>query len=191
MKLRVISGSLKGRFIIIPERAGTFRPTRERIRGSVADILSPYISGAIVADVCAGSGAFGFEMASRGACQVFFVENDYHRGGLIAQHAERFGIAQNCHCVTQDVNLFIRNCRNQFDIIYFDPPYDVLHLSDLIGDLLSLLSESGILVHELRNSKKTGAASAAAEDDRLFSRRFYGETEIRLFRRKTIVPSIE
>ena len=191
MKLRIISGSLKGRFVTIPERAGTFRPTRERIRGSVADILSPYIPGATVADVCAGSGAFGFEMASRGACQVFLVENDCHRGKLIAQHAERFGIARMCHCVIQDVKWFIRNCRNQFDIMYFDPPYDVLQLSDMIGDLLSLLSESGILVHELRNTKKTGAVDAAVKDDRLFSRRFYGETEIRLFRRKTIAPSIE
>jgi 16S rRNA (guanine(966)-N(2))-methyltransferase RsmD len=183
MKLRIISGALRGRFVTIPERYRAFRPTRERIRGSVADILSQNISQAAVADLCAGSGIFGFEMLSRGAKRVVFVENDKYRGKLIRQHAARFGVEEQCRYVMRDVQQFIYQCKEFFNIIYFDPPYDDQLLPNVMAKLVKLLSKNGILVYERRTTAKGRKTTASFDDISSYDRRRYGETEILLFKR--------
>lgn len=182
MKLRVVSGSLKGRFLTIPERDCGFRPTRERVRESVADILVPRIGGSSVADVCAGSGAFGFEMLSRGARRCMFVENDRYRVKLILDHAQRFGVAPECTVRQCDVRAFPRGCGERFDIIYFDPPYDDPTFDSVIPALSALLSDRGILVCERRNCRKGGVPEDTLSHLPPFDRRSYGETEVWFFR---------
>jgi 16S rRNA (guanine966-N2)-methyltransferase len=182
MKLRIVSGSLKGRYLIIPERDCSFRPTGERVREAVADILTPRIEGASIADICAGSGAFGFELLSRGARRCVFVESDRHRVKLMQTHAERFGITGRCGMVAGDLDAFLCGCSERFDIIYFDPPYDDRQCDRVIPSLLTLLSDEGVLVHECRSRRKGGAmAEPAVNDPPPFDRRRYGETEVRFF----------
>jgi 16S rRNA (guanine966-N2)-methyltransferase len=152
MKMRVIAGSLKGRMVAIPERDSTFRPTRERIRESLAAILAPRLYGASVADVCAGSGAIGFELLSRGAARVVFVENNRFRCKRIAEHAERFGRAAACRIVQHDAATFAGSCTERFDIIYYDPPYDDTALAAVALSLFALLADNGVLVWERRSS---------------------------------------
>ena len=182
MKLRIVSGNLKGRFLIIPDRDSGFRPTRERVREAVADILSPRLRDASVADVCAGSGAFGFEMLSRGARHCVFVENDRYRVKLLREHADRFGVGDRCRCNQADIRLFIEECTDRFDLIYFDPPYDDPTFIPLLSALLTLLTENGILVHEHRNRR--GCVETSGLDPTLspYDLRFYGETAIRFYR---------
>ncbi|MBN2188552.1 MAG: RsmD family RNA methyltransferase, partial [Chitinispirillaceae bacterium] len=83
MRLRIIAGVLRGRILQCPGRQLAFRPTLERTRTAMADMLQPRIGGSITADLCAGSGAFGFEMLSRGAARVDFIENDRRAAELI------------------------------------------------------------------------------------------------------------
>lgn len=178
MKLRIISGTLRGRYLTIPERDITFRPTRERIRESVADILSLRFPGAVVADVCAGSGAAGFEMVSRGASTATFVESDRVRCALIRDHAKRFGVDGQCRVAQQDVTAFTRSCTDRFDIIYYDPPYDEPWAITFLPALMALLGSGGVLVYEKRSGKGRGNDAAPADAPQPFDRRAYGETEI-------------
>ena len=150
MKLRIISGLLKGRTIYGPDKDLTFRPTLERTRQSIADMVRPWCSGAIAADLCAGSGAFGFEMISRGAQRVDFVENDRGRAGLIREHAEKFGVLSQCRVVAKDIIAFLRFSGEKYNIVFFDPPYDASHLNGLVPELIKQVAPGGVLLYQRR-----------------------------------------
>jgi 16S rRNA (guanine966-N2)-methyltransferase len=180
MKLRISSGTLRGRYLTIPQRDETFRPTRERVRESVADILMPKVAGSLVADVCAGSGGMGFELLSRGASGTVFVEPDRFRSRYIQEHAQKFGVADRCRVIGSDAGAFARACTDRFSIIYFDPPYDEAWGSTLLPLLARLLAAGGVLVYERRSSK--GRESLAIDGmPEPFDRRVYGESEICFF----------
>lgn len=148
MRLRIISGLLKGRYISIPESGGDFRPTLERTRESTAEILKPHIDGAIAADLCAGSGAFGFELISRGASMVDFIEKDRRRASLILKTAEDFRVTDSCRIISRDARSFCKESSGGYDLIFFDPPYDRSDLHNSLPDILKLLSENGILAYQ-------------------------------------------
>lgn len=178
MKLRIVSGMLKGRTLLVPNRGTPFRPTLGRVRESVADMLMVTTPGAVVADICAGSGAMGFELLSRGARQVFFVEHDRFRSLQISRYAEQFQVKEQCRVITEETALFARSCQYRFDLIYYDPPYDAAELVLLVPQLRALLTDSGILVYERRCGKNQHGLPFAAE---AFKKRVFGETEISLF----------
>jgi len=150
MKLRIISGELKGRFVQFPEKNTHFRPTLERVRESVAEKIKFRLPGSHVADVCAGSGAFGFEMVSRGAVSVEFVEINKYQAETIRKNAQRLCVSEKCRIYNADIRSFTRKCPKKFDIIYYDPPYDHEELHEWVSHLAPLLATDGILLYEYR-----------------------------------------
>ena len=154
MKLRIISGGLKGRFITLPDKKVRFRPTQERVRQALAESLKEKIPEAIMADLCAGSGAFGFECLSRGAREAHFVERDRISAQNISDCIERFGLGRRAGVFVRDVRQYIMTCTTIYDIIFYDPPYGDETLAGLLPDILKLLSSGGTLVHERANVKK-------------------------------------
>lgn len=180
MDLRITAGSLKGRIIHCPEKKLFFRPTLERVRISIADMLGPLIAGSRAADLCAGSGSFGFEMLSRGALSIDFVENDRRCVALISGHAEKFGVAARCRVVQRDAAAFAASCTDTYDIIFFDPPYGDKTTADLIPQIRRLLSASGILLFQRSSQVSPGAAGP---EDAPFEVRKFGDTAVALYRR--------
>lgn len=184
MKIRLVAGSLKGRVLSLPDRDSFFRPTQGRIRESAANILMPVVRGAAVADVCAGSGACGFELLSRGAAHVTFVEQDTFRSKRILTHAETFGVSAKCTVTTADFIEFFRRTTTRFDIVYLDPPYD-LSLGSETGKMLrKLLTPNGILLFERRGGKGRPAEDRILrfEGLQLTDTRSYGMTELLLYK---------
>lgn len=181
MKLRIIAGSLKGRFVHLPEKSLSVRPTLDRVRTSIADILQPCLAGAIAADFCAGSGTFGFEMISRGAARVDFVEIDPGHADSIRRHAATFGIEERCSVVNRDVRAHIRSNRERYDIIFFDPPYNDGGLAALAPVIIPLLSRDGILAFQRRKPKNTPMTDAA-ETLKPYDSRAFGDTVVELYR---------
>jgi 16S rRNA (guanine966-N2)-methyltransferase len=153
MKLRIVSGTLRGRVIRCAERKLTFRPTLERTRQSIADMLMPRINGSRCADLCAGSGAFGFELISRGAGSVDFVENDRRCAAMIRDNAANFGVLEKCRVFEQDVAGFVSSPQDRYDIIFFDPPYEADGMAALVPIIRKLLSPDGILLYQRRKTK--------------------------------------
>lgn len=178
MRLRIISGSLGGRILQCPEKQLQFRPTSERTRKAVADMLQPRIAGNVSADLCAGSGSFGFEMLSRGAARVDFVENSSRCAELLREHAEKFGVAGQCRIVKQDVAEFVRGEGARYDIIFFDPPYDAPGMQPLVPLMLQMLQPEGILLYQRRRQARSEENTAG-----LIETRTFGDTIVECYRK--------
>lgn len=152
MKLRIISGTLSRRYITVDKSAQRFRPTQERVRQSIAETLKPRIPGSRAADFCAGSGAMGIELVSRGATTVDFVESDRRRASAISHSCEELAIADKCRVFGKDIRNFLATCDRLYDIIFFDPPYEDAALAGLIPEIVERLSPEGVLVYEREKS---------------------------------------
>ncbi len=144
MRLRVIAGTLGGRFFDSPGNTTT-HPMSERMRGALFNILGD-ISGQTVLDAFAGSGSLGFEAISRGASDVLMLENDKRAQQTIAANVELLGL-------NEFVKLIKANCRAwsernpdvKFDLILADPPYHDTQLST-VSLLTRHLNPKGLMV---------------------------------------------
>jgi 16S rRNA (guanine966-N2)-methyltransferase len=147
--MRVIAGSLKGRRLQAPTWAG-LRPTSDKLRETLFNVLAPRVPGARVLDGYAGTGAIGIEALSRGASEVVFVERDRRAQRLIADNLARCGVASGCVIIrasaVRAVDELLAAAR-AFDIVLLDPPYD-LPPEEAIGPLAGLLAPGGVLVLE-------------------------------------------
>jgi 16S rRNA G966 N2-methylase RsmD len=172
MNLRITAGFLKGRVLRLPDEAIGCRPTLERARISIADMIWPLITGAVCADLCAGSGAFGFEMISRGAARVDFVEKDRRYADGIRMHAAKFGVEDRCRIFGQEV--------------FYDPPYDDPELKGMVVPLLSLLDAEGKLLYQRHRERGKRTTEAAEDVPRPVDVRLYGDTVVESY---TPVPA--
>ncbi len=184
MKLRIVSGSLGRRYISVDKRATDFRPTQERVRISIADKIQHRICDARVLDLCAGSGAFGIEMASRGAGHVDFVETDAARVACIQTHVKLFGIDDLCKVIRSEAQRFVPSCKETYDIVFYDPPYDDPALQSLIPGIMGLVANDGVLIYERKRDYKMpetlfGHISVERET------REYGDTAVEYLLRKS------
>jgi len=168
MRLRIIAGSLKGRILQCPEKQLQFRPTLELTRKALADMLQPRVGGSVTADLCAGSGSFGFEMLSRGAAGVDFVENNSRCVALLREHAEKFGVAGQCHIFMRDIAGFVNAGISRYDIIFFDPPYGAEGMQPLVPLMLPMLMPEGILLYQRRRQSRSTESAARPSETRTF-----------------------
>src|SRR5207247_5129937 len=99
--MRVIAGSLKGRRLKAPDWEG-LRPTSDKLRETLFNVLAPRIAGARVLDAYAGTGAVGIEALSRGAREVTFIERDARARALIAENLAHCGVASGYTVVGAD-----------------------------------------------------------------------------------------
>jgi 16S rRNA (guanine966-N2)-methyltransferase len=119
--LRVIGGKFRSRRLRIPARPG-LRPTPDRVRETLFNWLGQDLTGLACLDLYAGSGALGFEAASRGAARVVMVEKDrVARAALEAGRAE-LGAAQ-VEIVAADAAAWLARGTERFDVIFLDPPF--------------------------------------------------------------------
>lgn len=119
------------------------RPTSDRLRETLFNVLAPRIEGARFLDLCAGTGAVGIEALSRGAEHVTFVDQSPQMCALIEMNLGTLGIgADEVEIITAEASEYLRRHaqkgRSPFDIIYFDPPYASEHYS-----VVNLISDTG------------------------------------------------
>ena len=153
--MRVISGTYRSRRLAAPPGLAT-RPTGDRLRETLFNILAPRISGATFADLYAGSGANGIEALSRGAKMVFFVENAAPALEAIRLNLKSLDIVSGYGLEPRSVSSFLRTLtqrERKLDIIFLDPPYEATDeyaatLELLGGESVSLLMEQSIVVAE-------------------------------------------
>ena len=128
--MRVIAGALKGRRLKAPTWDG-LRPTSDKLRETLFNILAPRIDGARFLDGYAGTGAVGIEALSRGAKSVTFVESDKRAETLIGENLAHCGVESGYTIIRASVARAIDQLDaaafgpyELFDIVWFDPPYD-------------------------------------------------------------------
>jgi 16S rRNA (guanine966-N2)-methyltransferase len=125
--LRITAGSLRGRRLPVPLR--DVRPTSERARQAYFNIVSDRIRGARFVDLFAGSGAFAFEAASRGAGSVIAVDSSRANIAAIEKHATEWDV--QVKSVVADALKYRPD--HEIDLVYADPPYDFTRYDDLLA----------------------------------------------------------
>ena len=147
--MRIIAGSLKGRRLRSPGWPG-LRPTSDRLRETLFNVLGERVRGADVLDACAGTGALGLEALSRGARAVTFVDADRRAAAYIGDHAARFGVADRCRivCARLPGTAAVRELPQGFDVILLDPPYDNADTDAILSAVGARLAAGGVLVLE-------------------------------------------
>lgn len=142
--MRVISGKYKGRRLSGPTGVD-LRPTGDRLKESLFNILRPHIAGAILLDAFGGTGSIGIEALSRGAKEAVFIENTALGCRLIRKNLELCGIQTGYRILQQDVFASVRSLARQgfkTNIAFFDPPYDWKPY----GDLLKIIFKRDLLL---------------------------------------------
>ena len=149
--MRVIAGSLKGRRLKGPTWSG-LRPTSDKLRETLFNVLAPRIAGARVLDAFAGTGALGIEAFSRGAATVTFIDGDRRAQALIAENLALCRIASGCAIIRASVGRTLATLRSRsafvpFDIVLLDPPYDQLP-EEILKDAEAAVAPAGVVVLE-------------------------------------------
>src|SRR3954471_19637252 len=144
--MRVIAGEFKGRRLEAPDWPG-LRPTSDKLRGTLFNILAPRIRGSRVLDGYAGTGAIGIEALSRGAVHVSFVERDPRAAALIATNLERCGIADR-YAIIRAFARIPEQRPAPFDILFLDPPYGEAELIAALEAAQPLVAPGALLVVE-------------------------------------------
>ena len=140
-KIRIIAGQYRGRRIAVPERQD-LRPTPDRVRETLFNWLGQTLEGRSCLDLFAGSGALGFEAASRGASRVVMVEKDRDILTALRKTRELFGAPQ-IDLVLADAFDYLGQAGEAFDVVFLDPPFRQNALPALLGRLPQRLAAGG------------------------------------------------
>lgn len=147
--MRVISGIYKGRQLKGYTLKGT-RPTMDRVKESLFDILGDKVEGRVCLDLFAGSGNLGIEALSRGSKFVYFVDREYMAYKTIKDNLSLLNIL-NVEVLNMDYLKALEKLNTiRFDIIFLDPPYKSDYLEKAVRKIseLTLLNDKGIVVLE-------------------------------------------
>ena len=159
--MRVIAGTYRSR-ILKSLKGQTLRPTSDRLRETLFNVLGPDVAGSRFLDLFAGTGAIGIEALSRGAVEVVFIENHAPAAALIRRNLESIGVRKGATVLAADVVRGLEKLASEkrgetccLDFIFLDPPYDAAndyaHVLESLG-WGNLLAPSGLAIAEHRRN---------------------------------------
>jgi 16S rRNA (guanine966-N2)-methyltransferase len=162
--VRIIAGSLRSRTLEAPTGVAT-RPTSDRLRETLFNVLAPRIEGAAFLDLYAGSGAVGMEALSRGAAQVEFVERAPAALKVLRGNLEKLGIVAGFRIHAAAVGAFLHRAatagpkRELYEVVFLDPPWDAAEeyaatLGVLGGKSSGLLATYAVVIAEHRRKER-------------------------------------
>lgn len=183
--MRITGGEAGGRTLLVP-KDGELRPTQDRVREALFNILAPEIADAEFLDLFAGSGSVGIEALSRGAKRATFVESDRRHAETLKRNLETLGVHSRAEVVVRDAYRWIESYSGAgWTMVFADPPYA---LGEKAGyaKTLSTLAERGVARKEgLFIAEMTSAQAAESADGwEMLRDRVYGKTRIVIWRRK-------
>ena len=152
--MRVITGSARGAKLQTLEGLAT-RPTSDRVKEAVFNIIQFDIEGRRVLDLFAGSGQLGIEALSRGASYGVFVDQSAEAVKVIKANLKKVKFDQKATVLQSDYLRYLSSCSEKFDIIFLDPPYAQSHLENALQKIseIDILSEGGIIICERPREK--------------------------------------
>jgi 16S rRNA (guanine966-N2)-methyltransferase len=145
-RVRIIGGEWRSRVIEFPDALG-LRPTPDRVRETLFNWLGQTLTNQHCLDLFAGSGALGFEAASRGAISVTMVEQDRAAADALMHNQAKLA-ATTCKIIRGDALKFIATSKEKFDAIFVDPPFASQLMSQLLPLLANKLTPSGVIYAE-------------------------------------------
>ena len=183
--MRIIAGRFRGRKLKSPPSLET-RPTSDRLRETLFNIIAPRIEGARFLDLCAGSGAVGIEALSRSAAHTTFVDHSRKMCQLIGANLDLCRITEaEATVVAADAALFLKRLRvrqtDPWDVVYYDPPYadDYAVVLEHFANHSELLSTEGLLIVEHDRRKELQEALGVLQRQRILKQ---GDSSITFYK---------
>ena len=175
--MRIVAGTRRGARIHTG-RAERFRPTSDRVREALFAILGDRVKGAVVLDLCAGSGALGLEALSRGAEEALFVEKNRRVAGWIERNARDLRLEDRVTVVAADALRFLEKDRRaaRFDLVFADPPYGAGLIAPILDRLTKLSGERFAVVEREKREEPPDPPARWRESA------VYGDTVVEFFR---------
>lgn len=183
--MRIVAGTARGRTLKGPKGEG-LRPTADRVRESIFNILGQWCEGQVVLDLFAGTGALALEALSRGAARAVLVDSGREALGLCRENASALGLADRARIVAASVDeravAKVVAEAGPFDLVFADPPYAAqtpAQIASLVARA-GALKEEGVLVveHDRRVEAPEEQEGLARTDTRRF-----GDTAVSFYRR--------
>ena len=180
--MRIIAGTARGRRIEAPEGIHT-RPTLDRVRENLFNILQHRTRDSRVLDLFAGSGALSLEALSRGAASAVLADSDRNASRIQRKNLELLGMADRAEvflCDWRKAVTELEKRESQFDLIFLDPPYRMTDMREVFAALVKLTAEDGLIVleHEAKTEPVTGDLFEKTDERR------WGYCGISFFRKK-------
>jgi 16S rRNA (guanine(966)-N(2))-methyltransferase RsmD len=179
--VRIIAGERKGHTIYAPKGLDT-RPTSDRVRENVFNIVAPWVEDARVLDLYAGSGAMGLEALSRGARAAVFVEADPEAVRAIERNLDKLRLTGATVLRLDAITGLAQEATagRKYDLVLLDPPYAMTDYSALARYLSAVLADDGLLVLET-----DARIEPELEGLALRTSRKYGSTRVTVFEQAT------
>ena len=164
--MRIIAGAYKGRNLKSPPSMNV-RPTSDRLRETLFNVIAPRIEDVRFLDLCAGSGAVGIEALSRGASYATFVDRSRRSCTLIEANLKLCRAPEEqweIYC--SEVNEFLKQTESRWDIVYFDPPYkdDYVRTLELVD---RVIDDEGVLITEHHHKTELPEATGKLQRSRI------------------------
>ena len=175
--MRIIAGERKGHTIFAPRGRET-RPTSDRVRENVFNIVAPWVDGARVLDLYAGSGAMGLEALSRGAAGVLFVESDPDAVRAIERNLDKLRLTGATVLRLEATTALAQEAAagRKYDLVLVDPPYAMTNFDSLARYLPRVLADDGLIVFESSKRIEPDLPALAVRTTRA-----YGSTRVTVF----------
>jgi 16S rRNA (guanine(966)-N(2))-methyltransferase RsmD len=156
--MRIIAGTMKGRRLLGPPPG--VRPTADRLRETLFNVVRGRVAGARVLDLFGGTGAVGLEALSRGAVRITFVEQDARAQRVLERNVAACRAENACAIIRGSFPAVFGRiaAAGPFDVVFADPPYETANLDDITQRAATLLAAGGLLVLE-HSSRRSAPGS--------------------------------
>ena len=154
--MRIISGKARGTKLYTLEGENT-RPTLDRVKESIFNIIQNEIEGAKILDLFAGSGAIGLEFLSRGAEKAVMCDKSKEAANIIKKNIEKTHMENQAQLINADFENCLEKIKNeQFDIIYLDPPYATEYIKKSLEKIikLNIAKEESLIIIETDDEQR-------------------------------------
>ena len=173
--MRIVGGKYKSR-VLSGFEGDKIRPTSDKTRESLFNILQNRIYGAEFLDLFCGTGAMGIEALSRGAKFVTFNDADRNSLNLLRKNLEKLKVTEDYQIKNYDALVFLKNADKKYDIIFIDPPYKTDLGERAIASILNSLKDDGVAILE-SETPFTGAIDGL----KVVDERKYGRARLTFF----------
>jgi 16S rRNA (guanine(966)-N(2))-methyltransferase RsmD len=183
--MRIVAGTAKGRALAGPKPTSKhIRPTADRVRETLFNVLGQFLDGQAVLDLYAGTGALGLEALSRGAGRAVLVDQDREALGLCRQNTDFLGFGTQVEILSQPVDRALTALGRRgerFELVFADPPYAARVVETVLEGVTGagLLTPGAMVVveHDKREPAPEAHAGLTREDQRRF-----GDTLVSFYR---------
>lgn len=177
--MRVISGVARGTKISSIESLDT-RPTLDRVKESLFNIIQNDLRGKVVLDLFAGSGALGIEALSRGAEKAYFCDINSEAIKILKQNLEKTKLIKNAIIINKDYKVALKVIQDKLDIIFLDPPYKLDFTGKAIKEILDLelIDNTSLMIVETDELKRDMEQIENIKELEIIDKRKYGRANL-------------